>query len=83
MNSKILSLLLFISILTGCGVKSDPLKYPEIAIDSYINEYTGKGPTTEQLEKAIIIVDSIIESLTKKDFETVLDNKSEVNIKTK
>lgn len=52
MNSKILSLLLFISILTGCGVKSDPLKYPEIAVDSYINEYTGKGPTTEQLEKA-------------------------------
>jgi hypothetical protein len=27
------------------------VKYPEIAVDSYINEYTGKGPTTEQLEK--------------------------------
>lgn len=28
-------------ILTSCGVKSPPAKYPSEAIDSYIKEYTG------------------------------------------
>lgn len=33
--------------ITSCGVKAPPLKHPEIAIDSYVQEYTG---TDEDIE---------------------------------
>ncbi len=54
MNSKILFLcvtLFTLLVLTGCGVKADPIKYPETAIDSYMQSYTGNEPTPEELER--------------------------------
>lgn len=47
LNSKFF-LLVFITMAFGCGVKSQPLKRPDIAIDSYVQSYTG---TTEPEKK--------------------------------
>lgn len=49
MNSKIL-FGLFLILLSSCGVKSPPKKYPETAIDSYIKEYTGNDDHIKKTE---------------------------------
>jgi hypothetical protein len=41
LNFKNIILAYFIVFLFGCGVKSDPVKPPDIAIKSYIDSYTG------------------------------------------
>lgn len=59
LNSKITFLFLISFIFSGCGVKAPPLKYPETAIDSYVQEHTGNGPTPEELERSRINKDTI------------------------
>lgn len=54
LNFKIFFLLSTLFILTGCGVKADPVKYSETAIDSYVQGYTGSEPTAEEIERAKI-----------------------------
>lgn len=54
MNSNIFLVLIALITLTnllGCGVKADPIKFSETAIDSYVQGYTGSEPTAEELER--------------------------------
>jgi len=50
LNFKFFILLSLVLFLTGCGVKADPVRYTETAIDSYVQSYTGSEPTSEEQE---------------------------------
>lgn len=43
---------MLLSVLTSCGVKGPPIKYPETVVDSYVQEYTGSNITPEEAERA-------------------------------
>jgi len=46
LNFKII-LFIFVFFVLGCGVKSDPKKYPETAIPSYIEKYEKEEHTNK------------------------------------
>ncbi|MBY0413825.1 MAG: hypothetical protein K2Q18_06655 [Bdellovibrionales bacterium] len=50
MNSNFFFLILIL-LISSCGVKAPPLKYPETIVDSYTRSYTGGDPTPEELER--------------------------------
>ncbi len=52
MNFNIFFILSLFIFVTGCGVKADPVKYPETVIDSYVKSYTGNDQTPEEIERA-------------------------------
>lgn len=74
MNFKNLLFVCLIGFTFGCGVKAPPAKYPDTMVDSYIQRYTGQGPTPEELERIRINREATEEAAKKQEEQETLLN---------